>query len=457
MRRNQILIILLLVVSVAAELCSAQRVWANQQGKQKLAEIDTTLWKYLAATDRSQWSVTREDSVRAVRDYFYQGATIFRRFSTEYKKITQGKLTWEQATPRLIQLLEEVRDYFEQGIQINPFDKNIRRGLTTIYTYLEGLYSRQQDDFNQLQVIKNLLYLEQDRIRRIDLFNRAGNIYSKYELWEPARQSYQNAVTMLFETEEEAEVDTTRLFNNIYLRGMAELKLYQDEPALTSFTRARMIAPDEKWYRTLTGLLDFINWDGGNIRASEKYRDAQNLFRQKRYDDAEKQYLNLIPIVKTEKARIQAQLDLVRLQFYYLKKKQPAIEQLFHIVSQFPLDSTTRVPIDTTKKELWETYSKMCLQLGIESVNSDKKAAFAYLLKCSQIESAARGKAFLNLAIMSVNNPQISLSYCKRALDYQSGLNQQEKKYLYNTLYKAYLKQGEFAEALEWFKKYHVF
>ena len=55
---------------------------------------------------------------------------------------------------------------------------------------------------------------------------------------------------------------------------------------------------------------------------------------------------------------------------------------------------------------------------------------------------------------MSHQNPQICLDFCMRALDYQEQLNQEEKMLLYQTIHQAYLKQGNFEEALKWFKKY---
>ena len=56
---------------------------------------------------------------------------------------------------------------------------------------------------------------------------------------------------------------------------------------------------------------------------------------------------------------------------------------------------------------------------------------------------------------MSIYNPQVCINYCTRALNHQDKLNNEEKKFLYETIYQAYLKKGDFEEALKWFKKYH--
>jgi len=432
----------------------SQEIQPDNEQLKTLANIDTTIWKYLSATDRSQWTITQADSEKALKDYFVHGAKIFRDVTNIYNKIGKGRLSLEQEASNLISLLEQVKEYFEEGLRINPFDNYIRTGITATYSRLEQLYAYKKEPVKRLQILKNLLCIKKEQKDRLYFYNHIGTIYRSFEIWEQARDNFQLAVETIFEGDE-SSIDTTKLFENIYLRGEAQLKLYQDEPALTSFTYARMIAPNENTYNSLTSLIDFINWDNGNIRASEKYRDARNLYSKRKFDEAESVYLDLLKIIKTEKARNQAQLDLARTQFNYLNKKEEAIERLWKVVNKYSLDPMTGVPIDSTKKNLWEIYSQMCLQMGIHYFNIDKRSSFAYFLKSSQIESNACGKAFLNLAIMSIYNPLVCLDFCTHALEFQEQLNTEEKKLLYDTLYKSYLKQGDFEEALRWYKKYH--
>ena len=132
-----------------------------------------------------------------------------------------------------------------------------------------------------------------------------------------------------------------------------------------------------------------------------------------------------------------------------------AIDRSWQLVSQFPLNPTTGTPVDSAAQEFWNQYAQMCLQLGIGHFNTNKRLSFVYFLKSSQIDSPSRGQAFLNLAMMSVYNPQICLKYCIQALEYEQKLNNEEKKFLYETIYQAYLKQGDFEQALNWFKKYY--
>jgi pentatricopeptide repeat protein len=451
---KRVYLLLFLLPFLLAKIATSQETQQTSKGKIISVEIDTTIWKYLSTTDRSQWTITKNDSEKAIKEYVVPGATTCRKAAEVNDKINRGQTNIEQEASNLISLFEQAKDYFEEGLRLNPFDNYTRPWLISTYSNLERLYAYTEEPAKRLQVLKNLLYLKNDPKDRLYLFSNIGTIYKQFEQYTLARNNYQLAVEAIFEGDETA-IDTTKLFENIFLRGGMQLKLYEDEPALTSFIHARMIAPNQNFFNNITSLIDYINWDAGNIRASEKYKEARKLYSEKKYDVAEIAFLELLGSVQTEKARNQAQSDLARLQFYQLEKKDEAIDRLWNVVNRYPLDPDSGVPIDSTYQDIWEQYSQMCLRMGLDNHNTDKRASFIYFLKMSQIEGSSRGKAFLNLARMSLQNPQICLNYCTRALDYQEQLNKEEKKILYNTIYQIYLQQGDFEQALEWFKKYY--
>lgn len=452
-RKSFILSLIVIVIFFSSiNIVLSQEGQQTSKNEKALAQIDTTLWNYLSATDRSQWIISKADSEKAIKEYVIPGATIFRKAAEVNDKINKGRTTIEQEASNLINLFEQAKDDFEQALRLNPFDNYVRPWLINTYSSLEQLYAYKEQPAKRLTILQNLLYLKKHPKDRIYFFNNIGNIYRQFELYAKARDNYQLAVEAIFE-DDEAAIDTARLFENIYLRGEMQMKLYEDEPALTSFSHAKLIAPDENWRNRITNYIEFINWDAGNILASEKYYEARRLYGEKRYDDAEIVFLELLGIVKTEKATDQTHLALSRIQFYQLNKKEEAIERLWKVVNRSTLNLDSGVPIDSAYQDFWEQYAQMCLLMGIENYNVDKRTSFAYFLKSSQIEGSSRAKAFLNLAMMSLQNPQICLNYCTRAMDYQQQLNKEEKKLLYETTYQAYLKQGNFDEALEWFKR----
>ncbi len=426
-----------------------------QQGQQlgnaklKLAEIDTTIWKYLAAPDRSQWIITKADSERAYREYAIPGYNILKTVHEISDKIGKKKLAIEQETSNLISLLEQVMDYFEEGLRLNPFENYFRNGLVTTYT---NLLKFQKEPTKQLQMLQNLLYLKKNSKDRLDYYHNIGMIYGQYEMWELARDNFQFAVEVIFEGDE-STMDTTKLFENLYWRGYAQFRLYEAEPSLTSFMYARMIAPKQDLYEELTNHIDFINWDGGNIRAREKYNEALRLKNEKKYDEAEIVFLELLGMVTTEKATNEAQLALAKMQFNSLNKEDEAIDRMWNVVNKYPLDTGSGTPIDSAYQYLWDEYAQMCLLMGVNYFNTNKKLSFAYLLKASQIEGSSKGQAFLNLAMVSSENPQLCIDYSTKALEYQDQLRTDDKKSLYETIYKAYLKKGDFVQALKWFRK----
>ena len=449
---KEIFLLYLLLPLLLNNVAMSRENQATSKDKITSVELDTTIWKYLSATDRSQWTITKEDSERAIKEHIVPGATICRKAGEINDKMNKGQTNIEQEASNLINLFEQAKDYFEEGMRLNPFDKYTPPWLISTYSQLEKLYAYKKEPTKRLQLLKNLLYLQNDPKTRLYLFNNIGMIYRQFGQYTQARDYFQFAVDAIFESND-AQIDTTNLFQNIYLRGEMQLKLYEDEPALTSFIHARMIAPNQDIFNSITGLIDYINWDGGNIRASEKYNEAITLYNEKKYDEAEIAYLELLGIVQTEKATNQIQLYLAKMQFYQLNKQDDAIDRLWNVVNKYTLNSDTGIPSDSTYKNLWENYAKLCLDMGLNNYFKDKRSSFTYFLKSSQIESPSRGKAFLNLAMASACNPQICLSYCVRTLDYQERLNKEDKKLLYQTFYQAYLKQGNFEQALNWFKK----
>lgn len=448
---------LFLVICVLSSVTIAIAATAPLQDANEakvLAEIDTTMWKYLSASDRSAWTISSADSEKAYRTYLMIGTKAYREFNTLYQKIEKKRATTQELAGDMIKFLEQAQQEFEMGLKLDPFNYFLRQAITAVYMYLDPLYPYINDNSSRLQILFNKIYLETDPLKKADLFNKIGKIYFNYKVWEKARDNFQLAVTNLFEGEI-ADIDTAKLFDNIYYRGHSQLNLYEDEPASTSFEYARMIAPNEDRSKELSNWINYINWDQGNIHASENYQKALAFNNEKHYDKAERAYLDLIDIIQTERARNEVEHRLAMVQFSYLDKKHEAIQRLWNVVKIFPLDETTGVPIEASHAEYWESYCKMCLNLANTSYYEDKKTAFIYFQKASQIESSIRGNAFLNLAIMSINNPDMCLSYCDRSFAYIDKLSEGDKKILFDTYYKAYQRKGDFEAAMKWFKQFN--
>jgi len=454
MRYKKFLILIILTLFFIKNAIASSGALQNTGAAKSIANIDTTMWKYLAATDRSEWTITPADSEKAYRTHLMNGTKAFRDFTNLLQKIETKRATIQDVADDIIKCLSQARNEFETGMKLDPFNHYLRTAITAVYLRLDYFFSHKNDNPNRLQIMHNLIYLESDHQKKAELYNKIGKIYFTYQIWEKARDSFQLAVINMFEAEATA-IDTAKLFDNIYYRGHSQLKLYEDEPALMSFQYARMIAPGADREQDLARWIDYINWDNGNLHASEKYQNARSFASEKKYEEAEKAYLDLIPILRTDGAKSDVEHHLSFIQFYSLDKKPEAIERLWNVVKTFPLNEVTGNPLDESHIDYWESYCKMCLQLARTSYYHDRKTAFIYFQKASQIESSIRGNAFLDLAVMSMNNPDMCLTFCDHSFKYIDHFNENDKKRLYSTYYQAYQRKGNFEEAMRWFRKYN--
>lgn len=444
----------LLVFFVSAPFYAAHAAQKITSTPPVPAEIDTSIWRFLAATNSATWTVTREDSEKAYRTHFFNGTKAFREYASLYQKIETKRATTAELADDMIKHLVQAQQEFEKGIKLDPRNSYLRTAIAAVYSGLEQLYAFQNDNSRRLPILFNKIYLESNLLKRADLYNKIARIYFNLRDWTRARDNFQLAVSTMFEGAE-SEIDTVKLFDNIYYRGYSQLKLYEDVPALTSFEYASIIAPSEAQKKDIARWIEYINWDSGNIRATEKYQRALALAVEKKYDEAEKAYSELIPMLQSTTAKNEVEYRLSIIQFNSLSKKHEAIQRLWNVLKAFPLDTTANARTKNSHTDYWESYCKMCLNLAMTSLHDDKKTAFMYFEKVSQIENSERGKALLNLAILSLNNPDLCLNFCERTLSYLDRLAESDKKMLYNIYYQAHQRKGDFDEALKWFKKYH--
>lgn len=453
MIKRTFFILLAFVWQVMCGIALSQPAQPGANTKQHLAEVDTSMWKYLAASDRSQWTITKADSETAIRIHFLNGRKVYAEVEKLNQQIQSKKITLTQVLDDQIRLMEQVQQNFEAGLRLNPFEIYLRNWIAGIYNYLEQLYAAKNMDQPRLQILMNSLCLEKDLKKRSILYSKIAEIYLSHQEWAQARKFFQLSNDMLFEGNE-ADIDSSRLFRNLYFRGQAELKLYEGEAARQSIIYASMIAPDTKTYQDLMSLLEYINWDDANIRASEQFMNARRLAADKKYAEAEAAYFELSTMVQTERAHQETQYRLAMLQFNNLNKKEDAIDRLWRVVQKCPIDPATGAAADSTGRNYWNAYCRMGLSLANSYLSTNKKLAFTYFYQTSLVESPVRGSAFLSLALLSRNIPENCLSFCDRAAQYIHQLTPNEQKLLYNIYYDANRRLGHFEEALVWFEKY---
>ncbi len=413
-------------------------------------EVDTLMHKYLIATERSCWKISKADSGKA-RQLFNKEVNNLNKIAGIYEKIDKEKVNYSTAIPSLLKLLTSAKNNLESALKLNPFDLYIKDVIEVVYLQLDEVYMIMENKKERVKLLNKLLLIVKDKSLCVNLLNHLGKIYREYQLWEQSKMKFHQAVCTIFEGEE-ADIDSTLLFDSIYYRGEAYLKLYQNEEALESFERAQMIALNQSYFNQLTNLIKYINWDDGNIQASEQFEAANKLAAQKKYIEAELAYLNLKKNVKTKYALQQTQLSLSLLQFDYLDKKEVAIESLWTVILK---NLTLNSANNTDNKNYWDNYGYMCIELANKFSGIDRKVSFCYLLKLSWINCPYQASAYLGLAGLSLNNPGICLKYCNRALEIEHLLTPDEKKELYHLFYLTHRTKGEFGPSTIWYRKYY--
>ncbi len=419
------------------------------------SQVDTSFCRYLTTSDRSLWEISADDSIRSYKEMFLPGYQLFLQFRELQDKIKKGKYSAEEKLSTKIDLLEQIQQKFEDALKLNPFGPNYKIAIQTVYHALEDAYAAAKDERKHFVILNRILCYENNRINRMDLYFKLGRIYFNSRLWQPAEKYFQAACDSIFGASAEP-IDTMRLFLFLRYRGEAQLKLYKAEQALVSFEYARMIAPNEQWKNQMTYWIDYIGWDDGNLKSVELRQEALAAVGEKNFENAEMIFRDLLEIIKTRKAKNEIQLRLATLQFYNLNKKEEGVDRLWKVVSKLNLDPVTKAPSDSNDIRYWTSYAQMCFRLANENLSTDRKKSFAYFYAVSNIESPLRGKAYLSLANLAGANNALCLEFCNRANNYYAQFSADEKKLLYELLYTTYLKKGDYAQALAWFKKYQA-
>lgn len=446
--------ILIFAIGLAFVVFKTNEVYAQEKNDSLFfSQIDTSFCKYLTASDRSQWEISTEDSIRSYKEMFLPGYQIFIKYRDLQDNIKKGTYSVEEKLTTIIDLLEQIREKFEEALKLNPFGTNYRIAMQRIYNDLEDAYRNAKDERKQFTILNRKICYEDNRVSKMTLHYRLGRIYSNHNLWAKAEENFQLACNLIFDTDD-GKIDSTSLFYFLYSRAESQMKQYKADHALVSYEYALKIAPDKHWKQQIAGWIIYITWDDRNLKSAELRQKAISLINEKNYDEAETTYKDVIEIIKTKKALHDVQLRLAMIQFYNLNKEEEGINRLWNVVKGFSLDPLTKAPIDSSEIIFWNSYTQMCFRLANENLTTEKKKSFTYFYKISNIEGPLRGKAYLSLANLSGANNDICLEYCNKAYEYFYQFNDSEKKLLFELLYTTYLKNGNYAQALEWFKKY---
>jgi len=382
--------------------------------------------KYDVSSHKSQW--TKESSF----DKFNQVCLAV--LDSAYKKVSQAKLC-------------------------NPFDLDVRSLLIKIYVKQGEIshdtiyYTRAIEELNKfLLVDKSNPYI----------YEKLGECFYALRDWENSYRFFHDAEQILrivakfkYETNENATaaLDTNRWIFYLRRQGEAKARLHDAEHAILFLGQAKELTSSNEIKQEFQDILDWINWDEGNIRAAEIRDEILQLEQVHNYKEARAQYLELLKILKTLEAKNEINWKIASLDYNLLGRKNEALKRLFQVIQNIR-QGCQEGPLH---KVYLKDYAAMCYSVGMDHVNNNNyRLAYIYLNQASEIEWNHKGDCFFQLAVLSRENPVVTIVHCNDALRYADQLSTAEINSIYEILAVSYKRKGEFDTANQYFQKWVI-
>ena len=326
--------------------------------------------------------------------------------------------------------------------RLNPFDYNIPSLLARIY-YLHGSISGATDFFRQS--IDHLISIIKREKGEHVLYFRLGECYYQLQEWAKAYENYQRAEQVLLATawmqpmpggQQSAgrdSVDHRILFRYIYHQAIASAKQYDNKNALTLFARAKTYAISHADSELVDNYISWIQWDGGNIATAEMKSKLLQLLKQEKYEEAKNGFEQLIGKLHTQSAKDEINWRIACIEYEFLDQKEAACQRMQEIVRRLSDQSVISGQNVTEEYRQYATDAgTMFYKLGIEY---KRKSRYKKALRCfstaADIEWYGKEKSLLELAKLSIHNPEQTLNIVNQILEDENDLSLPDKLHVY--------------------------
>lgn len=453
------------VVTVAKELFVP---WPQQQSAQQKAdsakskvEQSNKLWEALSANEDSL-NITAGDTVLAIQKY-NEGAERLKQVSSLQKEINANE---DQIRQQILAHLEGSRAGFEEAIMLNPFDRNTRLWLARVYQMLARRFLSAKHWQKAAEVLENLVRMEAGQH---GLYGRLGQCYLSLKKWDDALRNFQKAESVLRDTAifgvpDDQPIDTqtigvaidsSALFIYVYNQAESNIRLYRADSALAHLDRAFNLARNEDDRATVKATIDWVEWDDGNIAASEIRDSLLTLTDEKQYMAAANGFHNLLPNLRTDQTQREINWRLAILEYSFLDKQAQALNRMQQVVNFYAQDSTGTASEDTLKNQYYMSYGTMCHNRGLKALREKKLLeALAYFKQSVSVPWEQRVKSHLEIAKLSINNPERASEAARLALAHREPLSIQEQLDALRLLIESLKRLGDFEEATKYFHEY---
>lgn len=414
-------------------------------GKQDLNKVDE-FCELLEKDFNNQQKLDKSDQAKFDRE-MAKGERALAR----WKALSQSKAANQAETEKEAQFYcTQAQQHLEEAIRINPFDKNARALLAMAYYNLQHIFGEQGHHRKAIEILERLTRIEKGEH---NLFRLLAENHLALKQYEYAILNFQKAQTVLIKTSFEVPPDTTTLFNYLYAQSDAYARMYNAKTAIKGFKTTLRFAQTARESTDVKNYLEWINWDGGNIRAVEQWDKIIALEQQKKYPEMARHCVRLLPNLKTRKARLYVTHKLAVAEFEFIDRKEEAVERMRTMFEA--LSETGKEKTQKAFPEFFDTYGAMLYRLGIDArEQQSKKLALAYFTKSISFNWDQMAKAYIELVTLLWNDPKQSIYYGKKALKNSVGLSAEERCELLSLMVRAHKSAGYYDQARQYFNKW---
>lgn len=419
----------------------AERLAKN--GKKELNKVDE-FWAYLERRAKKNKKITKTEREQFAREYA-QGEKSLARWKELSKNAGD-----EAAALKSQEYCLQAQQHLEKAIRINPFDKNARVLLALTYYNLQHIFGLQKNYGKAAEILERLTRIEKGEH---ELFRLLGQNYMALKNYKKALANFKKAQIVLLKTSFDASPDTSQLFYYVYAQGDAYARMYDALNAMKAFKATKFLARTPQAEADVKNYMEWINWDGGNIKASEQWDKIIALEAAKDYKKMATRCSKLLPLLKTKKAKMNVLHKLAVVEFEFLDRKAKAVERMHQVYKLLPQKALKTK--DKNLQPFLDTYGAMVYRLGIEAREKEgKKLALAYFTKAVSFQWDQISKAYIELVTLLWNNPDQAIYYGKKALANTNGLSAKESCELLSLMVRAHKSAGRYDEARNYFIKW---
>jgi len=425
-------------------------------------ERSESLWQIL---DGKMDSTAAVDTVASIEQFNEAGRSL--RQAVDFDKQATASNALEATTLRqeALQALAKARAAFELSLQFNPFDNNTKLWLAKTYQLLARRFLDEKNYIKAIGILEHLVRLQKDQHA---LYARLGDSYLTLKKYTAALQNFQKAEEVLKATTVfnvpanrdlsapnlAAVTDSASLFLYLYFQGEANIKLLEADSALAVLHRAKLFAATPENIAAAEANINWIDWDDGNIPASEKRDSLLAQVDAGKYADAAKNFRKLLPDLRTSRARREIGWRLATLEFNSLQHEEEALRIMQTVVQARGRDSLA-VLADTLYQKYIDSYGAMCFNQGQKMLAAKKfTTALTYFQQSATLPWNYRAKSYLELGKLAVNDPPRAETMVKQALKLAKQLDAREELAAYDLLTNSLKRQGKFDEARQSFERY---